>query len=357
MNPLSWPSGMGSLDLKTALASCSYYPVAIDLGRRLIWFAELDREMYRSAGFLVPKQARMSQERYGFNLDDVLLHDLNLPIGGAPSHYIFISALCCSTLLARLLERVPGCFALKEPSILGQLGMLRYRPRKPSGDASSLQQATLSTEDGDDDAKHDHSTAIPAPLVVPAEAGIHSRDERRVPAFAGPTSPYVTTALGNWRISSGIAFTGSATSPSGDSGTYEWAQVIGTFSGTAVVGSTTENCGTTTGLDTRFPYTVNLTPPVTDSPYIGLDSARYSKQTVTIGAAMYLMWNPETSVSDIAAPLGDVSWQAHGDATFSNNNWSVQSDSNGSALAFQASTSVRPYWTSVFNMSKGMTCQ
>ncbi len=119
---------MGSLDLESALASCRYYPVQVDLDRRLVWFAEIEREVYSRAGFLVPKHAAMSDERYGFNLDDVLLYDLSLPIGGALSHYIFISAFCCSTLLARLLDRVPDCLVLKEPSVLGQLAMLRYRP-------------------------------------------------------------------------------------------------------------------------------------------------------------------------------------------------------------------------------------
>jgi hypothetical protein len=122
---------MASLDLNSAVATCHYYPVVVDLSRRVIWFAEVERETYRRAGFLMPKQAPMSEERYGFNLDDVLLHDLSLPIGGAPSHYIFISAFCCSTLLARLLDRVPDCLVLKEPSVLGQLAMLRYRPGTP----------------------------------------------------------------------------------------------------------------------------------------------------------------------------------------------------------------------------------
>src|SRR6185312_9454057 len=119
---------MESLDLESALASSRYYPVAFDIGRRLIWFAEIDRETYRRAGFLVPAHTPMGCDRYGFNLDDVALRDLSLPIGGAPSHSILISAFCCSTLLARLLDRVSGCLVLKEPSVLGQLAMLRYRP-------------------------------------------------------------------------------------------------------------------------------------------------------------------------------------------------------------------------------------
>jgi len=55
---------MGNLDLDSALSSCRYYPVQVDLRRRVVWFAEVEREVYRRAGFLMPKHAPMSQERY-----------------------------------------------------------------------------------------------------------------------------------------------------------------------------------------------------------------------------------------------------------------------------------------------------
>ena len=97
-------------------------------------------------------------------------------------------------------------------------------------------------------------------------------------------------------------------------------------------------------------------PAPNDSPYIGLVSSSYSKQTFSFGATMYFMWNPETSSNDIPVPLGDLSWQAYGDATFSNNNWAVQSDSSRSAGSFQASSSY-PTWSSVFSASGMMTCQ
>jgi len=54
---------MESLDLESALASSRYYPVAFDIGRRLIWFAEIDRETYRRAGFLVPAHTPMGCDR------------------------------------------------------------------------------------------------------------------------------------------------------------------------------------------------------------------------------------------------------------------------------------------------------
>lgn len=184
--------------------------------------------------------------------------------------------------------------------------------------------------------------------------------------LAGPTSPYVTTALGNWRISSapnlqlgnpdlasdyGITFNGSAASPPGDAGTYEWAQILSTYEWDRTSGSTTSKCTALNvpGLDSRFPYAEGPNG-VNDSPYVPLESP-YSRETLTFGAAMYFMWNPGTSLSDIPVPLGYVSWQAYGDATLSNGNWSVQPDSNRSALAFQASTSARPFWAGVFNGS------
>lgn len=188
---------------------------------------------------------------------------------------------------------------------------------------------------------------------------------------AGPTSPSVTTPLGNWQESSGpslqlgsnlsgvtpgITFNGSAATPPGDSGTYEWGQIISTFSGTATSGLTKYNCSTTTGLDTRFPYDTALTPAPQDSPFINLVSSSFSGQTFSFGATMYFMWNPETSSNDIPVPLGYVTWQAYGDATYSNNNWTIQSDSSRSAGSFQASSSY-PSWTSVFNASNGLTCQ
>jgi hypothetical protein len=43
---------MANPGLDQVLSSCSYYPVQMDLSRRVIWFAEIDRETYRRAGFL-----------------------------------------------------------------------------------------------------------------------------------------------------------------------------------------------------------------------------------------------------------------------------------------------------------------
>lgn len=108
-------------------------------------------------------------------------------------------------------------------------------------------------------------------------------------------------------------------------------------------------------MDTEVPYAGVTGLEADDSPEISLDSSSFSKQTMSFGATMYLMWDP-TLTNSIPVPLGYVTWQAYGDATFSNSNWTVQSDSSKSAGSFQASTS-GPSWTSVLKASNGMTCQ
>lgn len=115
------------VSVATAMSSCEYYPVGLDPKRRLISFARISRETYRRTAFLVPRHGNLGRHLYTFNLDDLLLYDMNEPSVGARSRYILISAFCCSTLLARYLDLVPGCFVLKEPGLLGQLGMCRFR--------------------------------------------------------------------------------------------------------------------------------------------------------------------------------------------------------------------------------------
>ncbi len=43
-------------------------------------------------------------------------------------HYIFHTAFCCSTLLARQLGSIPTFFVLKEPAVLDQIAELLYNP-------------------------------------------------------------------------------------------------------------------------------------------------------------------------------------------------------------------------------------
>lgn len=172
-----------------------------------------------------------------------------------------------------------------------------------------------------------------------------------------PTSVSLSTRLGQWEVensssgpelafglpidpSQGIKFTAQATSPSGNAGTYEWAQLVTTNTVNRTLGSTTTPCNGPTGLDTQFPVDTGLSTQ--DSPAVFLQSA-YNKETWNLGFTMYFMWT-RGQTTDIPVPLGYVTWSAFGDATQASGNWTIQPDSTeGSNSLVQ--TFVYPTWT------------
>ncbi len=185
--------------------------------------------------------------------------------------------------------------------------------------------------------------------------------------IAGPTSVTVSTTRGQWEIDTptsgpilsfgfpigtpGITFNGKATSPSGDTGTYEWAQLVTTNTKTKISGSTTTTCSTGTGLDNQFPTFTTLS--FSDSPSTSLSST-YNQITWSLGFTTYFLWRPGLA-NDIPIPLGYVTWTAYGDAALSGSTWSAQSDSTSSANAFQASASYLSWTSKVTNGPN--TCQ
>lgn len=113
-------------EIERIAASPEFYPAALDIDRNLIHFVRLDRGAYRNAAFLAAGAMRAGAGARAFGLDDLLFYSQHVPTQPRPSHYILISAFCCSTLLARYLDDVDGCLVLREPAILGQLAMLRH---------------------------------------------------------------------------------------------------------------------------------------------------------------------------------------------------------------------------------------
>lgn len=129
--------------LDEAVPRCEYYPVSIDVDRRLLSFVRITRETYRDSAFLVPRWTDMGRRLYTFNLDDLLLHRMTSPLQSARTHYVLISAFCCSTLLARYLDQVQRCLVIKEPAIVAQLGLLRYRKQEAFSDQSEAEWRRL----------------------------------------------------------------------------------------------------------------------------------------------------------------------------------------------------------------------
>jgi hypothetical protein len=103
-------------DVATIVRNPDFFPYRYDPSNDAIQFVKIPREAHRAAAFL---------------RDEYLPDTSILPLGreeslqvaptGAPIHYIFHSAYCCSTLLARAFD-VPGkAMGLKEPLILNDM--------------------------------------------------------------------------------------------------------------------------------------------------------------------------------------------------------------------------------------------
>ena len=110
-----------------------------DPGHDAVQFIPVDRERRSAVPFLTDAELSPPAPRI------LARRDLPLDrVAGAPLHYIFHSAYCCSTLLARALD-VPGvATTLKEPQLLNDLVGWRHRGASPDavravlGDALTL---------------------------------------------------------------------------------------------------------------------------------------------------------------------------------------------------------------------------
>jgi hypothetical protein len=126
------------------MLSPGLYPIGIDRLRHLVSFVPMSPDRYRNSSFLDPAATRMGPDVYTFNLDDLLLYDLHVSNHRVPVHYVFHTAFCCSTLLARYLDLIPPCFVLREPGILAQIAMLRPR----GNPASNLGHSASTADEG-----------------------------------------------------------------------------------------------------------------------------------------------------------------------------------------------------------------
>ena len=100
---------------ETLIADPAWLPNAIDMDRRVVAFARIDRAGLVREAFLDARMASSVSATATAPLD-ALLTAAN---GDAPKPaFIFHSAFCCSTLMARALDAPGACLSLKEPEIL-----------------------------------------------------------------------------------------------------------------------------------------------------------------------------------------------------------------------------------------------
>jgi hypothetical protein len=114
-------------DLAAIAADPNWLPNRYDESRDLIHFVRLSREEHRAVTFVTDEYIRPDAPRLVLGRSDVMA------VAGppAPLHFIFHSAFCCSTVLARAVD-IPGAsMGLKEPLILNDLVGWRRRGADP----------------------------------------------------------------------------------------------------------------------------------------------------------------------------------------------------------------------------------
>jgi len=102
-------------------SSPNLYPTSINFDKRTVTFVRMTPETYRESVFL-ENRTKYSGGELHFRIDDVILAGRQFPCRSV--HYIFNTAYCCSTLLARCFELLPCSFVLKEPRVLVQVAMM-----------------------------------------------------------------------------------------------------------------------------------------------------------------------------------------------------------------------------------------
>lgn len=115
--------------LKAIASSPDFYPAELMLQAQppAISFVEAGREVYRRSSFLDHRMQQKPRAKKMLCSVRELMEEYQGAAAGRVG-FIFHVAYCCSTLLVRYLELLPGAFVLKEPFIATQLAELNREP-------------------------------------------------------------------------------------------------------------------------------------------------------------------------------------------------------------------------------------
>jgi hypothetical protein len=127
--------------------------------------------------------------------------------------------------------------------------------------------------------------------------------------------------LGDGKTNAGIAFSATATMPSGSSGTFGWTQLVNSdnfqFSGNNLPPANQSYSGLDVNPDTPTTYMYGLGDSVDDSPGMPLGSGTgYTKVSRQMTATLYLMWMGDSASDTIPVPLGAITWFTGWTVTF-----------------------------------------
>lgn len=120
---MSIAEGLSPPDPKSIAGDAEWLPASFDGGGETIGFLHVPRELHRAVPFLGEKYLREAAAPPSARAAAAPLRAA-LPMAGNGPHFIFHSAFCCSTLLARALDIHGRSLGLKEPTILNDLAAL-----------------------------------------------------------------------------------------------------------------------------------------------------------------------------------------------------------------------------------------
>lgn len=124
-------------EARALAADFEWFPHRIDLSQGAMHFVRLTREDHRAATFIDDQYIGDGHGRKALPLASIATHALALP--PARMHFIFHSAFCCSTLLARAVDVEGTSMGLKEPLALADLAEAAMATRAPERFRASLQ--------------------------------------------------------------------------------------------------------------------------------------------------------------------------------------------------------------------------
>jgi len=133
------PSGPAAtpVDIAAVARDPLWFPDRYDPGQNAVHFRRLTRGDHRAATFLTDDYLPANTPRLVISRDEAIAA---APLTG-PIHYIFHSAFCCSTLLARAFDAPGTAMGLKEPMLLNDLVGWKARGGPPADLAAVLDDA------------------------------------------------------------------------------------------------------------------------------------------------------------------------------------------------------------------------
>jgi len=114
--------------LRNLANSPTFFPEEVDFEKLVVNFCRMDRTAYQRSAFLDERKVRLDRNTYKVRLDYLLNTFGENTSALSPINWIFHTPHSGSTLIARALDELNGCFSLKEPVLLIQASSLKRHP-------------------------------------------------------------------------------------------------------------------------------------------------------------------------------------------------------------------------------------